>query len=64
MFNGNVNFPTPFCLGSMSNGFRAAESGEASLVGNMYYSSSDYISFNKSFILYIHKHLMIKNNIK
>ena len=62
--NGNTNFQTPFCLRSISNGFRAAESREASLVGNMYYSSSDYISFDKSFILYIHKHIMIKNNIK
>ena len=64
MFNGNVNFPSPFSLGSISNGFRAAESREVSLVGNMYYSSSDYISFDKSFISYIHKHIMIKNNIK
>ena len=62
--NGKANFPTPFCLGSISNGFRATESREVSLGGNMYYSSSDYISVDKPFILYIHKHLMIKNNIK
>ena len=29
--NNDVNFPTQFCLESMSNGFGAAESSEVSL---------------------------------
>ena len=32
----NVNFPTQFCLGSISNGFGAAESREVSLKGNVH----------------------------
>ena len=31
--NGNDNFPTQLCLGSISNGFDALESGEVSLKG-------------------------------
>ena len=34
--NKNVNFPTQFCLGSISNGFSALESREVSLNGNVY----------------------------
>ena len=34
--NKNVNFPTRFCLGSISNGFSATESREVSLNGNAY----------------------------
>ena len=29
--NKNVNFPTQFCLGSISNGFNVSESREVSL---------------------------------
>ena len=29
--NKNANFPTQFCLGSISNGFSALESGEVYL---------------------------------
>ena len=58
------NFPTQFCLGSISNGFTATESREVSLNGNVYDFSVDYNSINKSDILNIHKYSMIKNNIK
>ena len=34
--NKNVNFPTQFCLGSISIGFSATESREVSLKGNVY----------------------------
>ena len=53
--NKNVNFPTQFCLGSISNGFSALESREVSLNGNIYDFSVDYNSIDKSDILNIHK---------
>ena len=62
--NKNVNFPTQFCLGSISNGFSATESGEVSLNGNVYDFLVDYSSIDKSDILNIHKYLMTKNDIK
>ena len=62
--NKNVNFPTQFCFGSMSNGFSAIESTEISLNGNVYDFSVDYNSVDKSDILNIYKYLIIKNNIK
>ena len=62
--NKNVNFPTKFCLGSISSGFRAIESGDVSLNGNVYYFLVDYRSVEKTDILNTHKYLMIKNNIK
>ena len=34
--NKNANFPTQFCLGSISNGFSALESRKVSLNGNVY----------------------------
>ena len=37
--NKNFNFPTQFCLESISNGFSATESREASLNGYMCYFS-------------------------
>ena len=37
----NVNFPTQFCLGSISNGFSASESREVSLNNNVYDFSVD-----------------------
>ena len=61
--NKNVNFPSQFCLGSISNGFSATESREVSLNGIVYAFSVDYNSLNKSEILNIHNYLMIKNNI-
>ena len=60
----NVNFPTQFCLGNISNGFSATESREVSLNGNLYYFSVDYNSIHKSDILNIYKYLMNKNTIK
>ena len=62
--NKNVNFPTQFCLGSLSNGFSATESREVSLNGNVYDFSVDYNSVDKSDILNIHKYLIKKNNVK
>ena len=63
--NNNLNFPTQFYLGSISNRFSATESGEVvSLNGNVYDFSVDYNFIGKSDILNIHKYLMTKNNIK
>ena len=62
--NKNANFPTQFCLGSISNGFSALESGEVYLNWYVYDFSVDYNSIDKSDILNIHKYLMTKNNIK
>ena len=62
--NKNVNFPTQFCLGSIYNGFSAAESREVSLSGNAYDFSVNCNSVDKSDILKIHKYLMTKNNVK
>ena len=53
--NKNVNFPTQFCLGSISDGFSANESRQVSLNGNVYGFSVDYKSLDKSDILNIHK---------
>ena len=61
--NKNVNFPTQFCLGIISSGFRASESTEVSLSGNVYDFSVDYSSTDKSDVLYIRIYLMVKNNI-
>ena len=66
-FKGNkkyVNFPTQFCLGSISNGFGVIDSREVSLKENVYDSSVDYEATDKSDILNIHKYLMINNNLK
>ena len=62
--NKIVNFPTQFCLGSISNGFSAAESREVSLNGNVYGFSVYYNSIDKSNILNTRKYLMSKDNIK
>ena len=61
--NKKFNFPTQFCLGSISNGFSAIKSREVSLNGNVYDFPVDYNSIDKSDILNIHKYLMNKNNI-
>ena len=42
--NKNVNFPTQFCLGSMSYGFSAVESREVFLNGNAFDFLVDYNS--------------------
>ena len=59
--NKNINFPTQFCLGSISNGFSATESREVSLNRNVYGFPVDYNSIDKSDILNIHKYLMTKH---
>ena len=45
--NENVNFPTRFCLGSISNEFRNIESREAFLNGNVCDYLVDYNSIDK-----------------
>ena len=62
--NKNINFPTQFCLGSISNKCNYFESKELSFKGNVYNFSVDYDAIHNSDILDIHKYLMIKNNIK
>ena len=62
--NENVNFPTEFCLGSISNWFSATEFREVSLAGNVYGYSVYCHSIGKLDILNIHKYLITKNNIK
>ena len=59
----DVNFPTQFCRGSISNGFNATESREVSLKTNVYDFSVDYHAIDKFDRLNIHK-LMVKNNKK
>ena len=58
----SVKFSIQSCLESISGGLSAIESREVSLNGNMYDFSIAYNSINKSDILNIHKHLMIRNN--
>ena len=45
--NNDVNFPTQFCLGSISNGFSAAEPRELSSNGNAYVFLVHYSSIDK-----------------
>ena len=60
--NKNVNFPTQFCVESISNGFSATESKEVSLNGNVYDFSVDYNSIDKYDIFNIDKYFMNNNN--
>ena len=46
--NKNVNFPTQFCLGSISNRFSAPESREVSLNGNVYLIDLVLLSLEKN----------------
>ena len=62
--NKNVNFPTQFCLGSISNRFSATESREVSLNGNVYDFSVHYSFIDKSDKLNVYKYLMNNSNIK
>ena len=62
--NKNVNFPTQFYFGSISNEFNATESKKMSLNRNGYEFSVDYNSIDKSDMVSTHKYLMTKNNIK
>ena len=50
----NVNFPTQFCPGNISNGFSNTEFREVSFNGNVYDFSVNYNSIDKSDILNIH----------
>ena len=59
--NKNVNFPTQFYLGIMSNN---VDEEEVSLKANVYDFLIDYNAINKSVILDIHKYLLVKNNLK
>ena len=62
--NKSVNFPTQFCLGSISNGFGATEPREVSLNGNVHNFSVDYSSIDKYDMLNIYMYLMNENLIK
>ena len=62
--NGNVNFQTQFCLGSISNKLNYVESKEVSLKENEYDFSVDFNAIDKSVILSSHKDLIAKNNVK
>ena len=62
--NKNVNFPTQLCLGSIPNGFGAAEFREISLKGNLYDFLVDCNAIDEFDILNIPKHLMVKKNRK
>ena len=62
--NKNFNFPTEFCLGSISNEFSTLESRQVSSNRNVYDFLVDYNSINKFSILNIQKHLMIKLGYK
>ena len=52
--NENANFPTWFCLESISDGFSATDSRK-SLNGNVHDFSVHFNSIDKSDILKIHK---------
>ena len=58
--NKNFNFPSQFCLGSISNNFDYVEPQEVSLKGNVHDFSVNYYAINKSDILNSHKHLTIR----
>ena len=55
-FKAVINFPTQFCLGSISNKLGAIDTKEVSLKGNLYDISVDYNSIDKSNILNIYKY--------
>ena len=59
----NVNYPTQFCLGSISNTFDLFESKEVCLKGIVHYVSVDYNAIAMGDILDIQKYLMEKNNV-
>ena len=62
--NKNANFPTQFCLRSISNKIAHTDSRELSLKENVYDYLVDCNAIDKSDIFNIYKYLMIKNNIK
>ena len=62
--NKNINFPTKFCLGSISEKFGSIEFREVSLKRNIYAFSVDYSAIDKYDLLNIHKYLLVENNTK
>ena len=60
--NKNSNFPSQIYLGSISNKFDNVDLKEASFKENVYDSSFNYDTIDKSSSLNIHKYLMNKNN--
>ena len=62
--NKNANFPTLFCLPSISNGFSATQCRQVSLNGSVHDFSADYNYIHKPDILNIHKYLLNQNDIK
>ena len=60
----NVNFPTQFFLGGISNEFDATGSREVLLKGNVYEFQSITVAFDKSDIFNNHEYLIVKNNTK
>ena len=62
--NKNVNFPTEFCLETVSENFSAVESKEISYKGNVYGFSVDCKTIDESDILKIHRYLVVKIIIK
>ena len=51
IYSRNINFPTQFCLGSISEKLVAIESREISFLGSVYDFSFDYNAIDKSDIL-------------
>ena len=62
--HNNINFPTQFCLGNISDKFGYVEAEEVSLKIDVCHFSIDYDVIDKSDILNIHNYLMIKNSMK
>ena len=56
----NINFPTQFYLGIISNKLNYVYEEEVSLKANVYHFPIDYNAINKSDILDIHKYLLVK----
>ena len=61
--NGNVDFPTQFCLGNISNNFSFIESKEVCLKGIVYVTATGLEPIAVDNILDIHKYSMKKNGI-
>ena len=55
--NENINFPSQFFLGNISNKYDYVDSEEVSLKGNVYNCSVNYDAIDKFNILNVHKYL-------
>ena len=62
-FDKNLNFPTQFFLGCISNRFDAFEYREVFLKENLNDFLVDYNATNKLEMLKFHRYLMGKNNM-